>query len=376
MRGLSRDHTLIRFDHRGFGLSDRVVASDLDEWVRDIEAVAERCGFREFALFGIQLATPAAITFAARHPKEVSRFIILDGFASWVDFLRTPQVQAIQSAARLDFGVATEAIGFAAFGEGRDESRDHGAYIRACVSQEQFSAYDTYDAWDSSQLANSVTAPTLILKHSGVEYATMEMAKDLAARIPDAQLTILDGGWADDVEGIVDRVAEFTGTRKRDALVGREQPSGTAIILFADIADSTALTERLGDAAFRAKARTLDAALRDAIREHGGSAIEGKTLGDGVLAVFQSAREAIGCAQACHDAASSADLSLHVGIHAGDVIRESDNVYGGAVNIAAEAHVPLERLLVREGCEVVTARDADDPRSRADVRRRLLRRPR
>jgi class 3 adenylate cyclase len=28
------------------------------------------------------------------------------------------------------------------------------------------------------------------------------------------------------------------------------------VILFADIADSTALTERLGDAAFRAKART------------------------------------------------------------------------------------------------------------------------
>jgi adenylate cyclase len=28
-------------------------------------------------------------------------------------------------------------------------------------------------------------------------------------------------------------------------------------------------------------------------------------------------------------------LLLHVGIHAGDVIREQDNVYGGAVNIAA-----------------------------------------
>jgi adenylate cyclase len=28
-------------------------------------------------------------------------------------------------------------------------------------------------------------------------------------------------------------------------------------------------------------------------------------------------------------------LALHAGIHAGDVIREADNVYGGAVNIAA-----------------------------------------
>lgn len=63
--------------------------------------------------------------------------------------------------------------------------------------------------------------------------------------------------------------------------------------------------------------------------------MEGKTLGDGVLAVFTSAKQAVACAQACHDAAGVAGLSLHAGIHAGDVIREADNVYGGAVNIAA-----------------------------------------
>ena len=45
-----------------------------------------------------------------------------------------------------------------------------------------------------------------------------------------------------------------------------DMPSGTAIILFADIVDSTALTERLGDTAFREKARGLDAAMRGAIR--------------------------------------------------------------------------------------------------------------
>src|SRR5207244_13273715 len=62
--------------------------------------------------------------------------------------------------------------------------------------------------------------------------------------------------------------------------------SGLTAILFADIVDSTALTERLGDASFRAKARDLDAALRAVIRDHSGTPIEGKLLGDGVLAVF------------------------------------------------------------------------------------------
>jgi class 3 adenylate cyclase len=110
---------------------------------------------------------------------------------------------------------------------------------------------------------------------------------------------------------------------------------GTAVILFADIVDSTALTERLGDATFRDKARDLDAALRTVIRNHAGTPIEGKLLGDGVLAVFTSARQAIEAALACGTSGASAGLPLHLGLHAGDVIREENNVYGGAVNIAS-----------------------------------------
>jgi adenylate cyclase len=79
----------------------------------------------------------------------------------------------------------------------------------------------------------------------------------------------------------------------------------------------------------------VDEALRKAIAANGGTAIEGKLLGDGVLAVFGAAREAIACAQALHEAGRHAGLPLHVGIHAGEVIREEGNVYGGAVNIAA-----------------------------------------
>jgi len=107
------------------------------------------------------------------------------------------------------------------------------------------------------------------------------------------------------------------------------------LILFADIVDSTALTERLGDAAFREKAHELDTVLRAIIRESVGQPVEGKLLGDAVLAVFTSARQAIEAALACGKAGDANGLPLHLGIHAGDVISEGKNVYGGAVNIAA-----------------------------------------
>jgi len=156
--------------------------------------------------------------------------------------------------------------------------------------------------------------------------------------MPHAQLVVAEGAtYNERVSGYQAAVASFiygpdVARRTRSAEL---PPQGTVIILFADIAESTALTERLGDADFRAKARDLDGALRTLIREHAGTPIEGKLLGDGVLAVFTSARQAIEAALACGKAGGDAALPLHLGLHAGDVIREDNNVYGGAVNIAS-----------------------------------------
>ena len=105
--------------------------------------------------------------------------------------------------------------------------------------------------------------------------------------------------------------------------------------MFTDIADSTALTERLGDSGFRAIARRLETSLRAGIGETGGAVVEGKLLGDGLLAVFTSASQALECGVRSVDAAAVTGLELHVGLHAGDVICESGNVFGGAVNLAA-----------------------------------------
>jgi class 3 adenylate cyclase len=178
--------------------------------------------------------------------------------------------------------------------------------------------------------------------------------REMAAAIPDASLveaTLAESGnivrqFLDEGEGARrDQpfgTAAQTGLTAQTGLMAQTglTRTGTAVILFADIVDSTALTERLGDAAFREKARELGTALRSVIRESGGAPVEGPTLGDGLLATFASAREAIEAALRCGTAGDEAGLPLHLGIHAGDVSREKDpdgrdNVYGGAVNIAS-----------------------------------------
>jgi class 3 adenylate cyclase len=312
----------------------------LDDHVLDFEAVVERTGLDRFVLSANSTTAPAAIVFAARHPEHVTRMVITDGFARFSDLLSTPQVQALVAAARADWTLATETIGFMAFGSGRDANKIHGDYIRACIGPEYFDTFDITATWDASAAARSVAAPTLVIKHTGIQYVTMEMTRDLVALIPNAQLAVVEGLWADNTEAVVRRSMAFLNGVPEEAQAARELPSGMTAILFADIVDSTALTERLGDTAFRDKARDLDSVLRTIIRENAGTPIEGKLLGDGVLAVFTSARQAIEAALACGKAGDGGGLPLHLGLHAGDVIRESDadgrsNVYGGAVNIAS-----------------------------------------
>jgi class 3 adenylate cyclase len=194
---------------------------------------------------------------------------------------------------------------------------------------------------DLAPLMQQITAPTLILDSAFSAAVPRGHAKLLASRIPNAQLLHLAAEAPFANEQGTRAVEEFlTDGQPTQAPVpvgpNVDASSGmTAVILFADIVDSTGLTERLGDAAFRDRARELDGALREAIRENGGTPVEGKLLGDGVLAVFSSAREAIASALRCSRAGGEAGLPLHVGLHAGDVIREEGNVYGGAVNIAS-----------------------------------------
>jgi class 3 adenylate cyclase len=254
-------------------------------------------------------------------------------------------MQALVSLRDKDWEFYSEASARAVLGwsAGEPASR-YAALIRESITREVLNAYlvATYQI-DVTPLLAEVKSPTLVLHRRQYAALAVDAAKFVAARLPNARLVVLEGEsgapYHGDTDAVLSVIDEFL-SEGAEAAEKPPLPSGMTAILFADIADSTALTERLGDAAFRTKARELDGALRSAIRERGGTPVEGKLLGDGVLAVFTSAREAIEAALACGEQGRHAGLPLHLGIHAGDVIREKDpdgrdNVYGGAVNIAS-----------------------------------------
>ena len=337
------------YDMRGMGMSERDVKDfSLDSQMADIDALATRLSLDRFALYGNVFGSLVSIAYAAHHPERVSHLVLSIPFANGGDFYRTvPTLQGLETLRGMadphwELYTFTHASMLVGMQPGEDPKR-LADLMRKCTTPDTLRRYFIeVQTQDVRPLLTEVRSPTLILSPSGGGLGVVQsrFAQEVAIGIPGARLTTTGTGFA--APALPDELAaEFVlGRTVRRPLAAdhperAEGPSGTAVIMFADIADSTALTERLGDTAFRAKARDLDAALRAIIREHVGTAVEGKLLGDGVLAVFTSARQAIAAALRCAKAGEAGGLPLHLGLHAGDVIREENNVYGGAVNIAA-----------------------------------------
>jgi class 3 adenylate cyclase len=225
-----------------------------------------------------------------------------------------------------------------------EEAKEWSALFRASMEPDAMLAFrDGMVELDVTDLLPQIRIPALVLCHPSRDDAQPEMSQVLASRIPGARLIVLGPRAGDGVD--VERhrtIEEFLGDDaplvEAAAVPATSAPAaapGMAVVLFTDIVDSTALTERLGDTIFRTASRALDEGMRAAMREAGGTPVEGKVLGDGVMGVFTSASQAIVAARRCIELSAETELRLHVGLHAGDVLHEAGNVYGGAVNIAS-----------------------------------------
>ena len=115
-----------------------------------------------------------------------------------------------------------------------------------------------------------------------------------------------------------------------------ENAPGTKTILFTDVEGSTDLRTRVGDDAAHTVLREHEETVRDLIARNGGREV--KSLGDGFMAAFVSARSAVDCAvaiQRAFQAFGEEGLRVRVGVNAGDVREEGGDLYGSAVNAAA-----------------------------------------
>jgi class 3 adenylate cyclase len=116
-----------------------------------------------------------------------------------------------------------------------------------------------------------------------------------------------------------------------------DQKQGMATIMFTDIADSSAIAQAVGDQIWAGLIADHIAALTRLIEAAGGTVV--KSLGDGTMSTFVSARDALttaaGIQQEMQSNLGEPPLRVRIGLHSGDVIQTRDDFFGTVVNKAA-----------------------------------------
>ncbi|HEY0397760.1 MAG TPA: adenylate/guanylate cyclase domain-containing protein, partial [Acidimicrobiia bacterium] len=113
----------------------------------------------------------------------------------------------------------------------------------------------------------------------------------------------------------------------------------TATVLFTDLVGSTELRSQLGEDAAEQLRHRHDSLVVGAVGASRGNVV--KNLGDGIMATFVGASDAVGAAVAIqqaigrHNRSSDPALRVRIGISAGDVVFEGDDCFGTPVIEAA-----------------------------------------
>ena len=205
LRELGRDHTLVRYDQRGCGLSDWAVdelSSDL--WLKDLETVVDAAGLQRFPLFAMSQGGPLAVRYAARHPERVSALILLGTYARG-RLLRArteeqrEEFETVATLMRIGWGrdnPAFRQVFTSLFipGGTPEQMRWFNDLMRVSTSPENAVRFRRVNGMlDVREEARSLQVPALVLHARDDAITPFEEGRLLAALIPGAQFVPLDG---------------------------------------------------------------------------------------------------------------------------------------------------------------------------------------
>jgi pimeloyl-ACP methyl ester carboxylesterase len=204
-RELARVRTLVRYDTRGNGLSDRIVEDlSFDAFVGDLETVIEAVSLPRFALFGISQGCALAIAYAVRHPERVSHLVLYGGYAIGRTKRARTAAERDENAAMLTLlrlGWGQENPAFRQLftsqfmpGATKEQADWFNELQRITVSPETAARIiETTDEMDITALLPQVTVPTLVMHARDDARVPFEAGRRMAAGIPGARFVPLQG---------------------------------------------------------------------------------------------------------------------------------------------------------------------------------------
>ena len=222
IEALAAEHTVIRYDRLGTGLSDREhpapgMPAELETLAAVIGATDGPARSRRRAdapaLLGISRGGATAIAYAAAHP--VRRLALVDTYADGAAIAPPPLQDALAATVRAHWGAGARVLADIWMPGADPELRERfAAYQRAAASPETAAALlaEVY-ACDVRALLPAVAAPALVLHRREDRAMPFSGARALAAGLPDARLVALDGDvhppWLGDPEPVLVALLAF-----------------------------------------------------------------------------------------------------------------------------------------------------------------------
>jgi class 3 adenylate cyclase/pimeloyl-ACP methyl ester carboxylesterase len=203
LEGLVRNHTLVRYDARGNGLSDwEVDELSLEAWVSDLETVVDTLGIERFPLIGVSQGCAISIAYAARHPERLSHLILYGGFALGRG-KRSPEEnekrKAMGTLMRLGWGMDDPAFRQMFTSQFiPDATKEQADWFndlqRKTTSSECAARYfEAVGNFDVRELLAQVQVPTLVMHVRDDLMVPIEAGRQMAAGIPGARFIALPG---------------------------------------------------------------------------------------------------------------------------------------------------------------------------------------
>jgi class 3 adenylate cyclase/pimeloyl-ACP methyl ester carboxylesterase len=204
-RELAREHTLIRYDARGNGLSDRTPDDiSFDAFVGDLETVVAAAKVERFALLGISQGCAVAIAYAVRHPERVSHLVLYGGYSvGQMKRARTAaekeEIAAMLTLMRLGWGkenAAFRQMFTSSFmpGATKEQADWFNELQRMTVSPEvAVKMMEVTGQIDVTDLLPQVSVPTLVMHARDEARVPFDAGRRMAAGIPGARFVPLPG---------------------------------------------------------------------------------------------------------------------------------------------------------------------------------------
>lgn len=335
---LARHHTVVRFDMRGTGLSDRdVPLSSEQQFVIDLEAVVDHLGLERFPLYGLSGGGRLALRYYAKHPNRVSQLVFYGTDVAPVGGerkrLRDITIAVMRASWQVGSKMMVEQL--MPLGGSREDVERLTRWFRVSVSSEVAERLmDLREKRDDlAPILANVSVPALVIHRRG-DHVPFSGGRELAARIPGARFLALEGynhlpATHDEAMELVTPVIEFLA-KDRDALEARPVSVGLPVVfLFASIEASAPLAQRLGAKRLQRLIGGHEDMIRRAIESYKGSEV--KPAGGGIAASFYSASRALGCAMQIHQAVVKRNavnpddaVKLGIGLNARDTIAGND----------------------------------------------------